>query len=85
MSFYVLMWISTTYTCPWGLGLAPGNIKKLLCDEKQKIEWLLNSNKDVIEKKISELGPSTRTSIGKIQYARSERLSVVWKPKIGGN
>ena len=71
MKLYIIMWIATNYSCPWGLQYMPDGAKNLLCKKSQGIEYLMSSKKDVIEKKLQEV---TGSSVISISGGRSQRL-----------
>ena len=58
MKFYIIMWITTHYSCPWGFNSSPQLVKELLCSKTQGIEYLMSSKKDVVEKKLQEVSGS---------------------------
>lgn len=84
MTLYLLIWLNTAYTCPWGLGYSPQFVKEVTCSRSQKFEYAVYADKGVLLKHARELGPNSLATVVELRGSRSRTLPIQWLPGIGG-
>ena len=82
MTFWLVVWIQTSYDCPWGLGKAPRVVHELACSKHETMEYFVSSQKAQTIRKVEELGASARPLVIEFKGTRSRKISPHWKPEL---
>lgn len=83
MTFFLVTWLSISYSCPWGLSYSPVIVKELVCHKDQAIKFQLYSKEDLALKKMEDLGPANVATVVEINGGRANELHISWSPEIG--
>lgn len=78
MTFYLIVWVS--FSCPWGLGRLPAQLKAAICS--QTLQYEFTSSRSVAESKVQELGPSAGVTWLEIRGGRISKREVDWRARI---
>lgn len=81
MTLWLVVWLSTSYDCPWGLGKSPKIVHELVCRKHEGFEYFMTSQEELARKKVLDLGVTTRPLILEIRGARVMRVEPIWNPK----
>jgi hypothetical protein len=80
---FLVVWLSVSYDCPWGLGKSPKIVKELVCTAQQKKNWTVAPDIAEAERIVSS-SKDQYPLVLQITGEEAHELSVTWKAEIKG-